>query len=353
MVILSSGDGQQRRPWGADQARLHRHLLRRPSLLPAGSSLLLAVSGGQDSMALTTLLLDLRHLHGWRLQLWHGDHGWRPEAARQAAELAHWAREQELLLRLDRADPVPRSEAAARQWRYGRLAAAAVRGGCSHVLTGHTASDRAETLLLNLARGSHLRGLASLGASRLLAQDEENAADPAGGEPLRLVRPLLIFTRQDTGRLCRERGLPVWNDSSNQDRRWARNRLRAEVIPVLEALHPGASRRISALAQRLEEESEGEAELLELALGRLQADGDPLRLQRRRLTGLAAASQRRLLQHWLRGCLARDPGSRTLETLVDRLGRATEPGRLNLAGGWQLHWDHSTLWLRQPDELHG
>ncbi|MEA5413423.1 tRNA lysidine(34) synthetase TilS, partial [Synechococcus sp. BA-120 BA3] len=118
----------------------------------------LGVSGGQDSMALTTLLLDLQPLHGWQLQLWHGDHGWRPDAAQQAEELGLWARSQGLDLRLDRADPVPASEAAAREWRYGCLAAAALQGHCTHVVTGHTASDRAETVLLNLARGSRSRG---------------------------------------------------------------------------------------------------------------------------------------------------------------------------------------------------
>ncbi len=355
-MILPSGHGNQRRPWGADQARLHRHLLRRPSLLPVGGSLLLAVSGGQDSMALTTLLQDLRPLHGWRLQLWHGNHGWRPEATLQAAELALWARGQGLPLALDRADPVPCNEAAARQWRYDRLVNAAIRLQCSHLITGHTASDRAETVLLNLARGSHLRGLASLGASRPLQpmdQGEGPGRPPGDGALLRLVRPLLIFDREDTGRICLERDLPVWADSSNEDRRFARNRLRAEVMPVLEALHPGASRRISAQAERLEQQSQAATELLELALEGVRQQGARDRLQRRRLDNLTPASQRRLLEHWLRGWLARDPGSRTLETLVDRLARRTDPGRLDLAGGWQLHWDHSTLWVRSPDELHG
>lgn len=343
-MILPPDPCQGRRPWGNDQARLHRHLLRRPALLPAGGSLLVAVSGGQDSMALTTLLLDLQPLHGWQLQLWHGDHGWRPEAARQAGELDQWARSQGLILKLERADPVPGSEAAARDWRYGCLAAAALQGHCTHVVTGHTASDRAETVLLNLARGSHLRGLASLGASRPL--------DPAAG-PLRLARPLLIFDRSDTGRLCRERGLPVWADSSNADLRFARNRLRAEVMPVLEALHPGAARRISAQAERLEGQFGTETELLDLALEGLQQGEATDQLPRRRLTTLAPASQRRLLHHWLRGHLGRDMASRCLDTLVGRLASGGPQGRLDLAGGWQLHWDHSTLWVRPPDPLHG
>lgn len=305
---------------------------------------------------MTALLQDLQPLHGWGLKLWHGDHGWRPEAALQAAELAVWTRSQGLPLALERADPVPDSEAAARQWRYDRLANAAIRLQCSHVLTGHTASDRAETVLLNLARGSHLRGLASLGASRPLQpmdQGEEPGRPPGDGAPLWLVRPLLVFDREDTGRICRERDLPIWRDSSNEDRRFARNRLRAEVIPVLEALHPGASRRISAQAERLEQQSQAEMELLELALEGLRLEGARDRLQRRRLDNLTAASQRRLLEQWLRECLTRDPGSRTLETLVNRLAGRTDPGRLDLAGGWQLHWDHSTLWVRSPDELHG
>ena len=343
-MILPPDQSHPRRPWGRDQARLHRHLLRQPSLLPAGGSLLLAVSGGQDSMALTTLLLDLQHLHGWQLQLWHGNHGWRSDAARQAGELVLWARGQGLALELDRAEPRPGSEAEARDWRYGCLAEAALRLHCTHVVTGHTASDRAETVLLNLARGSHLRGLASLGASRPFAT-------PTG--PLLLARPLLVFDRDDTSRVCRERSLPVWTDSSNEDLRFARNRLRADVMPVLEALHPGASRRISAQAERLQEQVAAETELLELALGALTSDEAPGRLQRQPLASLAPASQRRLLLHWLHRHLGSEPGSRTLETLVTRLGRGGEPGRLDLAGGWQLHLDRTTLWIRTPEALHG
>ena len=65
-------------PWSPFHLRLHRLLLRRPQLLPPHATLLLAVSGGQDSMALVGLLRDLQRLHHWRLLLWHGDHGWRP-----------------------------------------------------------------------------------------------------------------------------------------------------------------------------------------------------------------------------------------------------------------------------------
>ena len=335
-------------PWSAHHRRLHRHLLRRPELLPSGDSLLLAVSGGQDSMALTVLLADLRRLHGWQLLLWHGNHGWRSEAADQAGALAAWAEQRGLPLRVEQADPAPLGEAASRAWRYGCLERAALELGCRQVVTGHTASDRAETVLLNLARGSHLRGLTSLRAQRPLAQGP--------GQGPRLVRPLLPFSREDTARVCRDLAIPVWEDSSNADRRYRRNRLRAEVMPVLEALHPGASRRIAAQAERLEEELTDQDQLLDLALQGLALASDPsgLTLARRALGQLGPANRRRLLQHWLRRHGAQGLEGAALEDLGRRLEPEQGPGQQDLAGGWRLRWQRSTLGLQAPgDPEHG
>ena len=335
-------------PWSAHHRRLHRHLLRRPELLPCGDSLLLAVSGGQDSMALTVLLTDLRRLHGWPLQLWHGNHGWRVEAAEQARALAAWAEQRGLPLRVEQADPAPLGEAASRAWRYGCLERAALELGCRHVVTGHTASDRAETVLLNLARGSHLRGLASLRAERALAH--------APGQGPRLVRPLLPFSREDTAQVCRDLAIPVWEDSSNADRRYRRNRLRAEVMPVLEALHPGASRRIAAQAERLEEELTHQDQLLELALQGLALASDPSgrSLARRALGQLGPANRRRLLQHWLRRHGAQGLEGAALEDLIRRLEPEQGPGQQDLAGGWRLRWERNTMDLQAPgDQEHG
>ncbi len=339
-MILPSDATPAPRPWGPDQDRLHRHLLRHPSLLPQGARLLLAVSGGQDSMALTALLRDLRSLHGWELTLWHGDHGWRDEATAQGEALAAWADAQGLPFHCQRAEPVPRSEGEARQWRYGCLRQQAAALGCCHVLTGHTASDRAETLLLHLARGSHRRGLASLRARRPLA------------EGCWLVRPLLSFSRQDTGRLCRERALPVWIDASNADLRFSRNRLRAEVLPVLEELHPGATSRIAATAERLAEDAEQEEELVAIALNALAApvDSGPgeISLPRRTLVALQPANQRRLLQAWLRRHWGRSLHAPDLEKLIARLPMDRGSGRQDLARGWHLRWNGSRLTLFAP-----
>ncbi|MFZ0408114.1 MAG: tRNA lysidine(34) synthetase TilS [Cyanobium sp.] len=358
--ILPSEASRTPARWSAAHHRLHRQLRRHPQLLPKDASLLLAVSGGQDSMAMLGLLRDLQPLHGWTLRLWHGDHGWRAEGSRQAEELAAWARDQGLVLRSERAQPSASGgnrEAWGRHWRYDCLARQALQLGCRHVLTAHTASDRAETVLLNLARGSHRRGLASLRASRPLScpPDPRQADPPPAASPLRLVRPLLLFTRTETAGICEQLGLPIWHDPSNDDGQLSRNRVRSAVLPVLEALHPGACLRISAQAERLAVELEQPAELLDLALSALADDRDPagLTLARAPLLALSAAAQRQLLLHWLERHTGRGLDSQTLELLLGRLVPAQGPGRLSLADRWQLAWDRTTLKLIRAVESHG
>ena len=400
-VILPSGPGTPP-AWSPDHLRLHRSLLRRPELLPRGAPLLLAVSGGQDSMAMTGLLRDLQPLHHWRLHLWHGDHAWREDSAQQARELQSWARDRQLPIRVERQEgPETRGnrEAAARRWRYRCLQREALRLGCHHVLTAHTASDRAETVLLHLARGSHRRGLvalrrrqplsALLGAEPVRGPGEcsggslaaiscgeseggsgvlpplspagpqppepvgpaERFPDPAALSRLWLVRPLQVFTRQDTERICRHEGWPIWQDATNAQLELSRNRIRAQVLPVLEQLHPGAARRISDQAERLAAEQEQQQELLDLALIPVQLG--PLQLDRGALLRLSPASQGLLLQHWLRRCRGQELDSRSLAELLPRLGMQRGPGRLDLAGGWQLSWRGTTLALRPPRPIAG
>ena len=333
--------------WSPDHLRLHRHLLRHPSLLPAGAPLLLALSGGQDSMALLALLLDLRRLHHWSLLLWHGDHGWRAESANQADQLGAWCHQQGHRLLVDRCREAGRpSEASARLWRYGQLESRARALGASHVVTGHTASDRAETLLLHLARGSHRRGLASLRSQRpLTASSNGSGSDPA----IQLSRPLLTFSRADTARLCRQLELPVWHDPANDNLRFSRNRIRAEVLPVLEALHPGAAQRIGAQAERLATELECRSEVVDLALQNLSSSRGPaaaVALERQALVTLAPASQAELLHRWLEQHSHQVLAARALAQLLARLQAGQPPGRIDLATGWQLRWDQRTLWLQ-------
>ena len=307
------------------------------------------------------LLRDLQPLHQWRLHLWHGDHGWHEGSADRASDLQLWARRQGLPIQIERQDPSHRRdnrEAFSRHWRYTCLRRQALQLCCSHVLTAHTASDRAETVLLHLARGSHSRGLAAL--RRRLPLDallsgsgtDSQPQHPGPPDPVQpsrpdapwLVRPLQLFSRQDTLRICREQGWPIWHDPSNAELALSRNRIRARVLPVLEELHPGACRRICAQAERLAAEQEQQQELLDLALMPLLRG--PLQLDRRLLTGLSGASQGVLLQHWLRRSRSREIDSRSLAELLPRLPLERGSGTMDLAGGWQLSWRGTTLALR-------
>ena len=309
-----------------------------PQLLPQGSSLLLAVSGGQDSMALLALLQDLAPLHGWSLSLWHGDHRWHQGSSQIAAELNSWCEQRQLPLQVDQAAPgqVP-SEAKARQWRYERLAQRGREAGAD-VVTGHTASDRAETMLLQLARGSDLAGLAALPSVR-----------PLSPEGPQLRRPLLHLQREDTLQICLELALPIWEDPSNQSPDFARNRIRQEVLPVLEALHPGSTQRMSDLAERVSQVRDSQTELSQMALGLLQT---PAGLDRRGLGALSSATRRLMLAQWLQQQGVPAQPASQLDELSRRLESGAPGGAADLAGGWQLSWKGRELVLQQRAAKH-
>ena len=333
--------GEQRPPalaWTSWHHQLHNRLRQKPQLLPAGARLLLAISGGQDSMALLGLLLELQHQHRWTLQLWHGDHGWHASSTTVAAELQEWCSRQDLKLELQRAPgELARTEAAARRWRYDTLEQLARSSGAD-VVTGHTASDRAETMLLQVARGSDLAGLTTLRPVRPLSAD---------GPQLR--RPLLGFSRADTAAICRDLTLPVWEDPSNQSASFARNRIRHEVLPVLEELHPGCSRRMAEQAERLSQLQDTQTELSALVLEQLQ-NGDGL--NRRQIGTLSSATRRQLLAQWLQtqGVPAIDAAQ--LDQLSTKLTTGAPGGSSHLPGGWQLHWRGDAIRLMPPAAAH-
>lgn len=275
--------------WTAVHAQLHR-TLRQRHLLPKGCTVLMAMSGGQDSLALAALLRDLQPKWNWQLAIAHCDHRWRSDSAENAAHVAHLADRWELPFYGAVAPEPPATEADARHWRYAVLTQLAESHGYSHVVTGHTASDRAETLLYNLVRGSGMEGLQALGWEREL------------GHGVRLVRPLLEFRRSDTARMCRALDLPIWADSTNQDMRYARNRIRHEVLPMLTTyLNPQVEMHLAQTAEILAAETEYlNQQAIALYQTAVDLQTDSPRLNRIVLRDAPLALQRRVLRHWLR-----------------------------------------------------
>jgi tRNA(Ile)-lysidine synthase len=207
--------------------------------LPADALVLVAVSGGADSLCLAASVAA----EAPRLGLGAGavtvDHGLQPGSGERAEEVAERCRELRLdpvvvaRVEVDVRDGGP--EAAARRARYRALQTAADDVGAAAVLLGHTLDDQAETVLLGLARGSGARSLAGMAA--------------VNG---RLRRPLLGLRRAVTAAACDELGLSPWDDPHNHDPSYARSRVRAGLLPALhEALGPGVPEALARTADLL------------------------------------------------------------------------------------------------------
>jgi tRNA(Ile)-lysidine synthase len=197
--------------------------------IPIEATIVLAVSGGPDSMALLRGAARLVETDArrWRLTVAHLDHGLRAESAADADFVRAAAHSLGLPVRLARADVVALAhdegrsiEEAGREARYRFLDEVAPPGGL--VATAHTADDAAETVLLNLMRGSGLAGARGIPARRG-----------------RVVRPLIGERRETLRRLLDDAGLAYRRDPSNADPAFLRNRIRGEVLPLLEEMRPG------------------------------------------------------------------------------------------------------------------
>jgi len=226
------------------------------------------VSGGPDSVALLRALVEL----GGELAVLHLDHGLRGEESREDAAFVR-----DLCDRLNVRCEVRRLELAggqnlqarAREERYRLAEEVAGELGLQTLVTGHTADDAAETVLMNLTRGAGLRGLAGI--------------PPVRG---RVCRPLIERTRGEVLEYLASLGQPYRTDPTNLTDKYARNRVRLEVLPILEELHPGATRNLARGAALAREDLEA---LETLAAGLAARRGDEEVLSIAELSGLRPA----------------------------------------------------------------
>lgn len=222
--------------------------------LPAGSTVVVALSGGADSLALAAALAFEAPKLGFSAASVTIDHGLQDGSADAAAAAARAARALglEASVVVIEVSGVGGPEAAARDARYAALAAEAARQGASAVLTGHTLDDQAETVLLGLARGS---GSGSL-------QGMAPVSELAPG--IALLRPMLSVRRSTTVAACAAEDLTPWTDPHNTDPRFARVRVRETVLPVLEAeLGPGIAEALARTADQAREDAEAFADMID------------------------------------------------------------------------------------------
>jgi tRNA(Ile)-lysidine synthase len=270
-----------------------------------------AVSGGPDSLALLALATHA----GCAVTAVHVDHGLRPGSAGEADVVRRAAERFGAGFRAERAvvAPGPNLEARARAARYAALPPDA--------LTGHTADDQAETVLLNLVRGAGLDGLAGM--------------DP-GRRPLRRLR------RGETRRLCEGLGLDVVADPSNDDPAFRRNRVRAELVPLLDAI---AERRVVPVIARQADLVRDDVALLDELAGALDP-GDA-----RALAAAPVPRARRAVRRWLRTAGPGGPEQHPPDAASTERVLAVARGEAvacELPGGWRAARSGGRLRLDAP-----
>jgi tRNA(Ile)-lysidine synthase len=310
--------------------RLGRHL-DRSRLVGPGTPVLVALSGGLDSVALLHLLrFPLRERVG-ALSAAHLDHAMRADSDADARWVAGLCRAWDVPLSIRRAEPPPRSEAEARSWRYTFLEDAAPSGVL--IATGHHADDQAETVLFRLARGTGLRGLRGIA--------------PRWG---RVVRPLLPFQRTELEEYAQRAGLAYRSDPTNLELRFARNRIRHRVLPELERVRPGVVLRLAALALdagRAEAAWEQALEAVEKDVV-LDADACGATLARDRVQAYHPQLRARLLRRLLRR-YGTPPGRAGTQAALEFINSGPSGGSVHLPAGLRLERDFDRVRIVAPE----
>ncbi len=297
--------------------------------------ILVAVSGGPDSVALLHLLLPLRREAGVELAAAYVDHGLRPAEAEQEKSFVHSMctglnipfAEEEIPVREYAAQKKISLEHAARELRYQALRKIAAEHDASAIAVGHTADDQAEEVLIRLLRGSGRKGLSGM-----------------RGRSGDIIRPLLSVDKATVLRYLQDRDIFYCVDSSNDDMRFVRNRVRHRLIPFLESTFDSGIR--GALCKTAESLAEDEKLLEDLtaeALAGVIVPGDAaegkgewrILLDRKKFAALPAALQRRVAEHllWQLDCRA---SYHHITKIVEAAGHGRTGSEIHLDRGLRM-----------------
>src|SRR6266849_1529169 len=307
-----------------------------PKIFP-GAHLALGLSGGLDSVALLSILLELAPALKFSLRTVHVNHGISPNAARWAEFCTGLCARLRIQLQLETVDIGPHRdlglEGAARRSRHEAFA----RVDADFVVLAQHCDDQAETLLLRLLRGAGLRGLAAMSPLRSIP-----------GTRARLLRPLLAVSRAEIETFARLRGLEWVEDESNADTIRRRNFLRHDVFPLLERQFPGARATIARAAAHLAEAREL---LDEMARNDFERCAGTDGVDVANLRGLGEARAKNLLRHW---CETKNieplSAARTGEWLR-QLKESRADARIGFAVlGWKFLRYREKLYLRRASE---
>ena len=280
--------------WSKEAQQVHQYL-RKKGLLKPEQTLLLAVSGGRDSVALLHILLELKPAWRWKLFIGHVNHGLRPDAdAAESDGCRTMASEYQLpyfekKLSSTDFDAVSENssiEAKARILRYAILEKWRRESCADYILTGHHQDDQAETILYRFFQGSGWRGLAGIAIH---------------GESI--IRPLMALRRSEITSYCEKRQIKYFDDNSNENEQLKRNLIRRQLLPEIENHFPSAVQALNAMAesmQKLSEYADGETERFLKA--NLRKYDEFFRLSKAAILALPTLMQQNIIQK-LPACL--------------------------------------------------
>jgi tRNA(Ile)-lysidine synthase len=295
--------------------------MARYGMVTPGDVVLVAVSGGPDSTCLLDVLMRLSTKLELSLEVAHVDHGLSPESSEVASRVAASAAEAGLDVHMVRAPDLagPNLHARARDFRYGFFDAIAAQVGARRIATGHTLDDRVETTLARLVHGAAPEGLAGI--------------PPIEGAR---IRPLISSRRPETRAYCLETALVFFDDEANDDERFERAAVRAELVAAIEKRWgEGAVRAIATSAERLREDTEALAGLADRVYTEIAVGFDEgVRLPAGTMTSVPRALRRRLLEKAVGRIRDRSGGiEAALEALDDPGGPLR---RFAVAGGTEI-----------------
>ena len=327
-------DNRSNNNWTKWHHIFHKKIFNDKKFIPKEIQLLISVSGGQDSMALLTLIDDIKDKYKWSINVWHGDHKWHSNSGQFAKNIKNYCSQKNINFYSDTAKKGNVStEETAREWRYKKLSKKASEilnnnnARSVYILTGHTSTDSTETFLLNLARGSNFAGLGGIPKKRLL------------NDKYILARPFLIFTRDETLKICKDLKIPFWEDPTNSDIKLKRNLIRHKVIHELEEIHPGCSYRINNFIEKMKNYSQERSELCELAIKScLCTDG----IRRTNLIDLGEQTRATLLHSLLSSKCKKQISSKNIDDLSKQISKKNF-GQKYFSNGIKVIWNKNFI----------
>lgn len=312
--------------------------LQENNLLPTGSKLIVAVSGGVDSVALLHLLHNLAGTYGWDISIAHYNHGVREDATKDALLVGELAEDYGYPFYLGKYEYNDRSEAALRKARYGFLEEIRRDTGSDYIVTAHHNNDLLETTVFNTIRGADREGMVSL--------------KPKRGN---IIRPLLNFSKPEIIVFANLQNLPYNEDSTNSDTSYSRNLVRNVLMPhgsvQFKNFHHNMNRRLSKLSELNKKINVGLSRLAETVV--LMENKNSIQIDLAQFNDLPELVRPNLIVFLVKRLSPAHALSRSNVTKIDGFLRGSRPGsRMQLPGGLHLINTYDTFVITsKPEEF--